>query len=305
MKNKIVSLLNIVDYLESDLVAVYGEVGNVYIDNISDEVNINSNSLDWINSTKRNKQRIAEDSKAVVILADRDVTYTGTLRAQKKVLLIVENPKEVLSKIISTFYIENKVSFVHPSAIIDAEAEIDPTAYIEAGCVIGKAVIGKCTYIKANVVIEDDVIIGDNCVVQPGAVIGTDGLGCSRRIDGILVKFPHLGGVLIGNNVEIGANCQIARGALSDTIISDGSKINGLSFIAHNCHIGKNVWITGNTMLAGSVYVEDNVTIFSKVVIRDKVHIGKNAIVGMGAVVLKDVPEGEVWVGNPARSHQK
>lgn len=305
MKKKIVYLRDIVDYLGSDLVAVYGEVDNVYVDNISDEININSRSLDWINSTKQGKQGIAEASKAVVILTDRDVVYTNTLRAQNKILLIVENPRKVLSKIISAFYIENKVSFIHPSAIIDAGAEIDPTAYIEAGCVVGKAIIGKYTYIKANVVIEDDVVIGDNCVIQSGAVIGTDGLGCSREIDGTLVKFPHLGGVKIGNNVEIGANTQIARGALSDTIIMDGCKINALSLISHNCIIGRNVWINGNVMLAGSVHIEDNVTIFAKAVIRDQRKVGKNAIIGMGSVVTKDVPENEIWFGSPARKYEK
>ena len=97
-------------------------------------------------------------------------------------------------------------------------------------------------------------------------------LGVSARSRWQFVKFPHLGGVIIGNMVEIGSNCQIARGALSDTVISDGCKINGLCFIAHNCFLGRNVWITGSSMLAGSTHVEENVTIYSKVI------IGNNAI---------------------------
>ncbi len=97
----------------------------------------------------------------------------------------------------------------------------------------------KNSIIRANAVIGDGTIIGEDCLIQSGSVIGTDGLGCQREADGSLVKFPHLGGVIIGNMVEIGSNCQIARGALSDTVISDGCKINGLCFIAHNCFFGK------------------------------------------------------------------
>ena len=119
------------------------------------------------------------------------------------------------------------------------------------------------------------------------------------------MKFPHFGGVIIGNNVEIGANCQIAKGALSDTIIGDGCKINGLCFIAHNCILGKNVWITGDTMLAGSVKIEDDVTIFSKVMVREQVRIGKSAIVGMGSVVTKNIPANEIWLGVPAKKIEK
>lgn len=130
-------------------------------------------------------------------------------------------------------------------------------------------------------------------------------MGCDRKKDGILVKFPHFGGVEICDDVEIGANCQITRGSLSNTIIGSGSKINGLCFIAHNCILSKNVWITGDTMLAGSVTIEDNVTIYSKVIIREQRTIGEGSVIGMGAVVTKDVPPGETWVGNPAKKMEK
>lgn len=304
MRKKIVKIQTIINHLENEILIVYGNTNDVYIDNISDQNNVNEFSLDWINSTKNEKQKTAEDSIARVILADPSVIYNEKLKENKKVLIIVNNPREVIAKIIYDFFIEKKQAFIHPSAIISEDAKIDPTAYIEAGCVIGKAVIGENTYIKANTVIEDDVYIGNNCVIQAGVVIGADGLGCSRDRDGTLMKFPHLGGVRIGNNVEIGANSQIARGALSDTIIMDGCKINALCAISHNCVIGNNVWISPCSMLAGAVYLEDNVTIFSKVVIRDHIKVGKNSIIGMGSVVTKDVPENEIWLGNPARRYK-
>ena len=107
----------------------------------------------------------------------------------------------------------------------------------------------------------------------------------------------------IEDDVEIGANCQVAKGVLSDTIIGNGCKINGLSFIAHNCVLEENVWITGDTMLCGTTHVKKNSTIFSNVIVRDQTIIGENVTVGMGSVVTKNIPDGEVWFGAPA--HKK
>jgi UDP-3-O-[3-hydroxymyristoyl] glucosamine N-acyltransferase len=105
--------------------------------------------------------------------------------------------------------------------------------------------------------------------------------------------------------VEIGANCQVAKGAFSDTLIENGCKINGLCFIAHNCHLEENVWITGDTMLCGSVHVKRNSTIFSNVIIREQRVIGEKVTIGMGSVVTKNVPDGETWIGAPAHKHEK
>lgn len=305
MIRKKILITDIVNYFSDRILEVIGNTDGIFIDNIPDASNVSETSLDWVNSVKSNKQSIAEDSNAKVVVVDNDVQYSKTMQEQQKVLIVVENPRNMMALIATHFFIRKKEAGIHPSATIDGNAEIAESAHISAGCVIGRAKIGENTVIMPNVVIYDDVEIGANCLIQAGAVIGTDGLGCSRDAEGRLTKFPHLGGVIIGNNVEIGANCQIAKGAFSDTIIENGCKINGLCFIAHNNHLEENVWITGDTMLCGSVHVQKNVTIFSNVIVREQRSIGIGSVIGMGSVVTKDVPEGEIWIGSPAHKLEK
>ena len=298
---KKMSIQSIIDFIGADLKAVYGSTDGLYVDNIADADHVNEFTLDWVNSNKINKQEIAETSKARCILVDDTVGYTVVLQQQEKVLLVVKNPRMKMAQIANHFFVVKKEAGINPTAVIDHNAVIDKTAHIGAGCIIGKSKIGAGTVLMPNVVVYDDVEIGDNCLIQAGVVIGTDGLGCSRDEEGCLTKFPHLGGVIIGNDVEVGANSQIATGSFSNTIIENGCKMNGLCFIAHNCHLEENVWITGNTMLCGSVHVGKNTTIFSGVIIRDQRSIGERVTIGMGSVVTKSVPDGETWVGNPAR----
>lgn len=296
-----IAINDISRFLGNALINVYGDFEGVYVDNLADPENVNEYTLDWVNCNKDNKQEITESSIAQCILVDNTVEYSDTLREKHKILLVVKNPRKEVARIANCFFVEKEEPGIHPSAVISKFAEINPHAHIGAGCIIGKAKIGAGTVLMPNVVIYDNVTIGDNCIIQAGVVIGTDGLGCTRDEEGILTKFPHLGGVVIGNDVEIGANSQIAKGSLSNTIIENGCKMNGLCFIAHNCHLEKNVWITGNTMLCGSVHVGRNTTIFSSVIIRDQRLIGANVTIGMGSVVTKDVPDCETWVGNPAK----
>lgn len=305
MIKKKVKIEDIVKFLGKDLIKVEGSVNGVSIDNIPDASHVCESSLDWIGSGKENKQAIAEQSRAKVLVVDESIAYSPQLSNQHKTLLVVKRPRKVMAQIATQFFLKKHAPGIHPSAIIDDEAIIDHSATISAGCVLGKCKIGKNTVLMPNVVIYDDVVIGDECLIQAGAVIGTDGLGCSRDEEGRLTKFPHLGGVQIGNRVEIGANCQIAKGAFSDTLIEDGCKINGLCFIAHNGHLEENVWITGDTMLCGSVHVKKNTTIFSNVIVREQRQIGEKVIVGMGSVVTKNIPDGETWIGAPAHKHEK
>lgn len=303
---KTVKVGDIIQFLGNELISVQGPMNeDLFIDNIPDVNTVTETSLDWVNSVKENKQSIAENSKAKVLVVDEAIQYSSLLETQKKVLLVVKKSRKTMAHIASHFFVAKQEPGIHPSAVIDTHAIIDGTSHIGAGCVIGKAKIGAGTVLMPNVVIYDDVVIGENCLIQAGAVIGTDGLGCVRDAEGKLTKFPHLGGVVIGDNVEIGANCQVAKGAFSDTIIENGCKINGLCFIAHNCHLEENVWITGDTMLCGSVHVKRNSTIFSNVIIREQRLIGEKVTIGMGSVVTKNVPDGETWIGAPAHKHEK
>ncbi len=302
MKKNEVKVSAIIEFLGSDLLGIKGKFDeNMYVDNLADMEHVDEYTLDWINPDRKNKQEVVESSKATVSLVDEYITYSDILAKKSAVLLIVPDPKICLAKIGRHFFTDRIKSTIHPTAIINEKASIGHNVSIGAYTVIGNCKIGDNTKIYPNVVIYDNAEIGKNTVIHSGVIIRADGLGCIRKEDGELIEFPQLGKVIVGDNVYLGANMQVASGALSDTIIGDGCKINALSFIGCNCHLGKNVWITGSTMLSGSVIVEDNVTIYSRVIIREHIKIGKGAIIGMGSVVTRNIPAGETWWGSPAK----
>ncbi len=299
---KIVKLFvrDIICFLGDKVLGVEGEILNAYIDNLAEVERVNATTLDWINPSKQNKQEIAECSKARVLLVDDSIMpITG------KVLIRVKNPKVALAEVGNHFFVEQPKPGIHPTAIIDPEAKIGKDVTIGSYCVIGKAVIGDGSVLDSNVRVYDDVEMGKGCVVKAGAVLGGAGFGYERDADGNKFRFPQIGQLIMGDYVEVGANTCIDRGALADTVIGDYTKINNLCHIAHNNKIGKNVTITGCVNVSGSNVIDDDVWIAPNSSIRGWVHIGKGATVGMGAVVVKDIPEQETWVGNPARKLEK
>ena len=302
---KEVKVKDIIDYLGQEVLLVCGEVDERTIDNITNVERVNERSLDWVNPAKENKQEIAENSPARVLLVGDKIAYSEKLKEQGKLLIVVDNPKLKMTHIIRRFFSEKFQPGIHPSAFVHPEAEIGENVYIGPNCYIGKCKIGNNNTIHGGVHIYDRTVIGNNNVIHAGAVICVDGLGCVRMPDGKLEEFPQIGGVVIGDNCYIGANTHIASGSLSDTIIGNGCKINGMCFIGSNDILHENIWITGSTMLAGSVEVGANTTIFSNVVVRDWCKIGANVGIGMGSVVTKDIPNGETWFGSPAKKKEQ
>ncbi|TVQ63324.1 MAG: UDP-3-O-(3-hydroxymyristoyl)glucosamine N-acyltransferase [Phycisphaerales bacterium] len=208
----------------------------------------------------------------------------------------------------------------HPGACIDPDAEVHPEARIGPGVVVGpgtrigaRAVlnanvvvganvrIGEDSELRSGVVVEDRCVIGRRVRIHANAVIGADGFGYRPSPDGRgLVKIPHAGHVEIGDDVEIGANTNIDRGKFGPTVIGEGSKIDNLVQIGHNCRIGRACIICGACGLSGSVVVGDGAVLAGGVGVADSMIIGAGARVGAGSGVMDNIPDGEAWVGYPA-----
>ena len=301
MIKKKIQLSEIINFIEKNISKVYGPIKYRFIDNLASVENVNETTLDWVNPSKINKQEIVEKSCATVMLVDNDIIYSESLKENNKTLLVVPNPKVALAKIGNYFFKDKIIPFIHSTAIIDKEAEIGENVSIGAYSVIGKCKIGDGTIIDSNVKIYDNTEIGKCCVVKSGAVLGGEGFGFEKDENGNRFRFPQLAALKIGNFVEIGANTCIDHGALTDTEIDDYTKINNLCHIAHNNKIGKNVIVTAEVNLSGSNIIEDDVWIAPNSSVRGWIHIGKGATIGMGAVVVKNIPANETWAGCPAK----
>lgn len=299
IKKKII-LTDILAFLGDKVIGVDGSIQDVFIDNLAEVERVNETTLDWINPTKQNKQEIAKGSKARVLLVDESVAPI-----ESKTLIRVKKPKVALAEVGNHFFVEKPKQGIHPTAIINPDAKLGNDVTVGPYCVIGKAVIGDGCIIDSNVHIYDDVVMGRECVIKSGAVLGGAGFGYERDEDGNKFRFPQIGQLIMGDYVEVGSNTCIDRGALADTVIGDYTKINNLCHIAHNNKIGKNVTITGCVNISGSNIIDDNAWIAPNSSIRGWVYIGEGATVGMGAVVVKDIPAHETWVGNPARKLEK
>lgn len=188
-----------------------------------------------------------------------------------------------------------------PNSVVETNS-IGKNVYIGHNCYIGKdVVIGDNVVIKNNVSIEGKVIIGNNAIIHSGVVIGSDGYGYYQDKEGRNIKVPHFGGVIIGENVEIGANTCIDRGTLDNTVIGNNVKIDNLCHIAHNVVIKDNCSVIALSMLGGSVVLEKDSYIAPGAIIKNQLKIGEKSLVGLGAVVIKDVEKNKVVAGVPAK----
>ena len=213
-----------------------------------------------------------------------------------------ENPKLAFSLAVERFLPElPQVRWPAHGAQVHAGARVDESAVLGPGAVIGSGTsIGAETEVGPNTVIAN-ATIGGRVRVGANCSIGLPGFGYERDTHGHYIRFPHVGRVVIEDDVEVGSNTCIDRGALGDTWIGAHSKIDNLVHIAHNVEIGRNAVIVAHAMIGGSVVIGDDVWCAPAALIRNQLRIEAGAVVGMGAVVVRAVGAGETVVGNPAR----
>lgn len=293
-------------YYYSDLVrkisGAYRIVGNtsfVSFDNALPIFSANERSIVWLSDDRKDGRELIVNTPArTVVLSDRADVDKEQLR--DKCFVIVENPKLVFQRIVGEFFQNRRLDGIHVNAFLHKEAHISSNAYVGAYTYVGRCDIGRNVTIHSNCSIYDGVVIGDDVVIHSGTVIGSVGFGLTRNELQELENFPHIGGVIIGSNVEIGANACIDRGALGDTVIGFGSKIDNLVHIAHNVQIGKHTAIVANCLIAGSSKIGDYCWLGPSVTVRDRITIGDRTKIGMGAVVTRSVGEDQTWMGSPA-----
>lgn len=273
------------------------------IDSLKPTNSANEHSLVFVAPNREDKQILAENTLARIIICDKGVELTPKMAG--KILIQVAHPKFVFAVIGNALFVKKYQAGIHPTAVVDSEAEIDPTAYIGPHTYIGKVKIGANTQVHGNVYIYDNTVIGKNVTLKAGCVIGSHGHGYVRNEKRIPIKFPHIGKVIIEDEVEIGANTCIDVGSLGETFIGYGTKIDNLVHIGHNVRIGKCVYIAAQTAIGGSSQIVDYTEIWISVGIADYIKIGENATVGIGSIVIKDVLGDTNVFGNPARKFRQ
>lgn len=253
-------------------------------------------------------------SRAKVIISDSVSEITGKTVIKVKnaktayikamhLLIKKEAVGEYTSKsaVISKNLKRGQNIFIDDLVVIKENTTINDSVHIGAGVVIGKnCTIHKNTIINPNVTLYDNTEIGENNIIHSGTVIGSDGFGYEED-EGILIKVPQIGGVITGNNVEIGSGCTIDRASFSKTVIGNNVKIDNLVHIAHNVKIGDNTIILAQAGIAGSTTIGYGCILGGQVGVADHMNIGNLVKVGSQSGIGKDLPDNSVVSGSPAR----
>lgn len=247
-------------------------------------------------SNPRYQQQLLSSQAACVI-----VSPAMQVQAQARgACIVTENPYLYFAKVTQLWKCGRRphsAPSVHPSAVIDTAAVVHPTASIGPLCVVERgAHIGANTVLKSRVTVGEDCTIGDRCIIHPGVVIGADGFGFAPNGD-TWEKIEQLGAVQIGNDVEIGANTCIDRGALQDTVIEDGVKLDNLIQIGHNVRVGRHTAMAGCVGVAGSATIGAHCTVGGGAIILGHLAVGDRVNISAATVVSKSITKPGHYTG--------
>lgn len=279
---------------------IVGNVPGAHFSHAKPVTDADEDSLVWVSATKTDKLQRIQKTPSKTVICDLSVPLDeGLLR--NKCFMRVSNPRLTFIKVSNALFAPPRPRGIHPTAVVHPDARVHESSYIGPLTYLGKCTIGEDTVIYGNVYVYDNVRIGKRNIIHAGCVIGSDGFGFERDKNGVLHKFPHLGGVILEDDVELQALSHVSRGGLGDTIIRGGTKVDSCCHIAHNDDIGENNSIAAHTMFSGSVKTGKNSWIGPATAFRNSLEVGENAFIGIGSLVVKDVPENGKVMGSPAK----
>ncbi|MBC6427491.1 MAG: UDP-3-O-(3-hydroxymyristoyl)glucosamine N-acyltransferase [Ekhidna sp.] len=294
---------DILPILKAGSFKILGEKPDTYFINIKTTLEGKSDSLVFISPDRNDKQGLLENTKAGIVIIDGSFEITDSIK-NDKCILVVADPKKVFATIGNAIFCNHPPAFgVHPTAYIHPDAKINSKTYIGPFCYVGKVEIDEGTIIEGHCHLYDNTIIGKNVIIKAGAVIGGSGFGFMKDINNNEVNFPHVGGVIIEENVAIGSGNCIDRGALGNTIIRRNAKLDNLVHVAHNVVIGENTYLTASSTIAGSTSIGDDVFIGPNASVSSGLMIDSDAFITIGSVVTRNVEESSHITGNFAVPH--
>ena len=288
----IVQIGQILDALGGELV---GGTRETEISRVSPLETADASSISFLSNPRYEPQMAASKAACVVVApAMRQAAQ------DRGACIVVSNPYVYFAKL-TQFWKATRQGVrpvgVHPSAVVHATARVHASAYIGPQCVIEQGVqIGADTVLRSRISVSENCVIGDRCLLHPGVVVGADGFGFANE-SGQWIKIEQLGRVRVGNDVEIGANTCIDRGALDDTVIEDGVKLDNLVQIAHNVHIGAHSVIAGNAGVAGSARIGRNCSIGGAANILGHLTIADGTSISPTSMVTRSIHQPGLYTG--------
>jgi len=315
---KKIRLKKVLERVEADLIPSETDVESLYITGVNTLKDAEEGDVSFLGSKKYSS--LVKETKATFVIVDEDL-LERVKDVEHKIFLVVENAYFAFSSLLNIFSDRPKKSGVSENSFIAGTAELPDDIYVGENVYIGDDVrIGKGTKIYSGCVVEDGCVLGGSCIlypnvvlrystklgnkviVQPGAILGSDGFGFVKK-DGRIHKIEQIGNVVIGDDVEIGANVTIDRASLGSTVVGSGTKIDNLVHIAHSVKIGKNCFIVAQVGISGSVEIGDNVTLAGQCGVVGHLRIDDNSVVAARSVVMNNIEKNSFVSGFPAISH--